>query len=664
MLSHQKMESKASLAFRLGKDPRRLAFDGINKYHNDFLAIAIRNGVHMKTTLSLAVVLLVSSIAVAQVSSTQRLRVDATDAPRNILHSNVTIPVSPGALTLAYPKWIPGNHRPTGPIQNLTGLHIKAGEQELDWQRDLEDMWAFHVQVPAGVKEIEASFDTLTYNGRSSAASSKVLDLLWNQVVLYPKDAATDRVQVSASVTLPEGWRFGTALTPVAQTGNSVTFEPVSLTRLVDSPLIAGRWYRQIQLSSAGELLHVIDMVAESEEALEMTARDLASYKQLVSETGKLFGARHYEKYHFLWTLSDQTAHHGLEHHESSDNGTAEDVFSNAGSHDLEADLLPHEFVHSWNGKYRRPAGLVTSNYQEPMHGDLLWVYEGLTDYLGNILAARVGLRSPEQFRENLAYTAAMLDHRSGRTWRPLQDTAISVQTLFAAPPQWANWRRSADYYPEGYLLWLEVDATIRRLSNGQKSLNDFAKIFYGGQSGPPAVVPYKFEDVAAALNQVTPNDWPRLLRERLDAKSPHAPLGGIERGGWKLVYSGEKNSTMEAQEKSGDALDLSFSLGMILSKDGEVRDVIVGSPAYAAGLGPGMKIIGVNGRKWSKDQMRSALRASVRNPQALALLAENGEYLSTYQVDYHRGEQYPHLLRDNSQADILGEITKPQTTP
>jgi predicted metalloprotease with PDZ domain len=617
----------------------------------------------MKTALSLAFLLFVTSSAVAQAANGQRLRVDATDAPRNILHSTVTIPVTPGPLTLAYPKWIPGNHRPTGPIQNLTGLHIKAGAQELDWQRDLEDMWAFHLQVPAGVREIEASFDTLTYNGRSSAASSKVLDLLWNQVVLYPKGVATDRIEVSASVVLPEGWQFGTALTPVAQSGNSVTFQPVSLTRLVDSPLIAGRWYRQVQLSAAGETVHVIDMVAESEEALEITDKDVASYKQLVAETGKLFGARHYEKYHFLWTLSDQTAHHGLEHHESSDNGTAEDVFSNNNSHDLEADLLPHEFVHSWNGKYRRPAGLVTSNYQEAMKGDLLWVYEGLTDYLGNILAARIGLRSQEQFRDNLAYTAAMLDHRSGRTWRPLQDTSVSVQTLFTAPPQWANWRRSADYYPEGYLLWLEVDTTIRRLSNGQKSLNDFAKLFYGGPSGPPAVVPYKFEDVVAALNQVAPHDWARLLRERLDSKSPRAPLGGIEGGGWRLVYNGEKNLTMDAAEKSGDALDLSFSLGMLVTKDGEVRDVIVGSPAYSAGLGPGMKIIAINGRKWSKDQMRSALRASARNPQGIAVLAENGEYYNTYQVAYHGGERYPHLERDSSQADILGEIVKPQTT-
>jgi predicted metalloprotease with PDZ domain len=606
-------------------------------------------------------VFLLSIVAWGQANIAERLSVDATDAPRNILHSTLTIPVTPGAVTIVYPKWIPGNHRPTGPIQNFTGLHFKAGGSELEWQRDLEDMYSFHLQVPPGVKELEASYDTITYNGTSSLASSKVLDLLWNQVVLYPKGSATDSVEVTASVRLPQGWKFGTALTPTRQSGNSVEFQAVSLTRLVDSPLIAGAIYRQVQITPAGEpLTHVVDMVGESDEAVQITDKDIASLKQLVAETGKLFGARHYTKYTFLLTLGDQTAHHGLEHHESSDNGAGEEMFSDADVHDLEADLLPHEFVHSWNGKYKRPAGLVTLNYQEPMHGDLLWVYEGLTDYLGNILAARTGLRSPEQFRENLAYTAAMLDHRAGRSWRPLQDTATSVQTLFAAPTEWTNWRRTADYYPEGYLIWLEVDSILRQKSNGQKSLNDFCRLFYGGRSGPPVVVSYKFEDVVATLNQVVPNDWGKLLRERLDSKSPHAPLGGITNGGWKLVYSAEKNATMDARGKSSEIIDLSFSLGLIATKQGDVRDVIPGSPAYAAGLGPGMKLIAVNGRKWSKDVVHAALRASVHNQHPLALLAENGEYYNIYEVNYHEGERYPHLVREEGQPNILDEIIKP----
>ncbi len=615
-----------------------------------------------------AVLLMLTSFAAAQSTITERLRVDATDAPRNILHSTLTIPlnsavhVASDSLTLMYPKWIPGNHRPTGPIQNLVGLHIKANGQELEWRRDLVDMYAFHIQVPADAREIEASYDTVTYNGKASAASSKVLDLLWNQVVLYPEGAATDDVQMNASIRLPDGWKFGTALTSAQQSGNTIDFQQVSLTRLVDSPLIAGAIYRQVQLTKPGETpVTVIDIVGESETSIQITDKDVASYKQLVAETGKLFGARHYEKYHFLLTLSDQTAHHGLEHHESSDNGASEDNFSDPDSHNLDADLLPHEFVHSWNGKYRRPAGLATRNYQIPMEGDLLWVYEGLTDYLGDILSARTGLRSPEQWRENAAYTGAMLDHRAGRTWRPLQDAATSVQILFTAPPEWTNWRRSADYYPEGFLIWLDADTLIRQQTHGQKSLNDFCRLFFGGQSGPPTVAPYKFEDVVTALNQVAPNDWAKWLRQRLDSKSPRAPLGGFENGGWKLVYSEEKNTTMEAREKTSDALDLSFSLGMIVSKEGMLVDVIPGLPAYAAGAGPGMKLIGVNGRKYSKDVMRTALHASLTSQQPIALLVENGEYFSTLQVNYHGGNRYPHLVRNEGQADLLGEIIKQQ---
>jgi len=605
-----------------------------------------------------------STFVLAQQTIRETLAVDATDAPRNILHATVTIPVSSGAQTIVYPKWMPGNHRPTGPIQNLTGLHFEASGQELPWQRDLVDMWAFHLQVPAGVKELKVTLDTITYNGKNSLASSKVLDLLWNQVILYPQGTATDSVTVTASVRLPQGWKFGTALTEAQGSAQGATeFQPVTLTKLVDSPLIAGQYYRLIPLTPEGEKpQHVIDMVGESEDAMAIPAQDLANYKKLVAEAYALFGARHYEKYHFLWTLSDQTAHHGLEHHESSDNATGEDVFHDPNAHNLEADLLPHEYTHSWNGKHRRPAGLATANYQEPMKGDLLWVYEGMTDYWGAILAARVGLRSPDQFRENLAATAAMLDRRVGRTWRPLQDTATSVQILYASGGQWVNWRRSVDYYPEGYLIWLDVDTQIRRLSNGQKSLNDFCRSFYGGQSGPPTVVTYKFEDVVSGLNQVVAHEWAKFLRDRLDSKSPHAPLGGIENGGWKLIYNDQKNTTVEAQEKTANTLDMSFSIGAIATKDGDLRDVIPGTPAFAAGLAPGMKIIGVNGRKWSRDVMRAALKAAMNSKEPIAILAENGDYYNTYNVDYHGGEKYPHLVRNEGQTDLLGEIIKPLT--
>src|SRR5438034_1299227 len=482
-------------------------------------------------------------------------------------------------------------------------------------------MYAFHLEVPAGAKDLQVSFDTITSGDSAgatgAAASTNVLDLNWNQVVLYPQGTKSDAVEFEASVHLPGAWKFGTALPIKNQWDNMVEFNPVSLTQLVDSPLIAGDNYRQIGLNLTREdPVHVIDMVAESEAALAMTPQQTAAYHSLVAEAGVLFGARHYTKYHFLYTLSDEVGHHGLEHHESSDNSVPERTLIDPELRLMEVGLLPHEFVHSWNGKYRRPAGLATPNYQEPMIGDLLWVYEGLTEYLGNVLTARSKLWTPEQYREALAETAAMLDHRAGRTWRPLEDTARSVQSLRLMGPRWQSWRRGLDYYPEGELIWLEVDTLIRQQTHGQKSLNDFCRLFYGGASGPPVVVPYKFEDVVAALNQVTPYDWAALLRQRLDSKSAHAPLGGFENGGWKLVYSEEKNSTMEAREKISEALDLSFSLGMIVSKEGALIDVIPGSPAYAAGAGAGMKLMGVNGRRALKD---------VRGDEFIALV-DDGE--------------------------------------
>jgi predicted metalloprotease with PDZ domain len=598
------------------------------------------------------------------------LSVDLTDAPRNIFHAQLTIPVKPGSVTLVYPEWIPGNHRPSGPIANLTGLTMKAGGQTLAWERDPVDMYAFRVEVPAGATELQVSLDDITSSGSAGAsggaASTNLLDLNWNQVVLYPQGASSDEVQVEASVTPPQGWKVGTAL-PVAMVTKSGTneiigFRPVSLTMLVDSPLIAGDHYRQITLTKPGETpVHVIDMVSESEAGLAMTPADETAYRKLVAETGALFGARHYTQYHFLYTLSDEVGHHGLEHHESSDNAVGERTLTDEDEHLLEADLLPHEFVHSWNGKYRRPAGLATRNYQDPMVGDLLWVYEGLTEYLGDVLAARSGLWTPEQYRESLAETAAMLDHRAGRTWRPLEDTARSVQILRMGGPGWASWRRGTDYYPEGELIWLEVDVTIRQQTQGKKSLDDFCRLFHGGQSGPAKVLPYTFADLIKALDAVTPYDWAGLLKERLNSTAAHAPLGGIERGGWKLVYDEKPNVFVHAAEKVDKQVSATYSLGFMVKDSGELQDVIPGSPAYAAGIGPGMKLIAVNGRTWSKSVLRDALRASQGNDQPIDLLIENAHFFKTYSISYHAGEKNPHLERGDG-MDFLDEILKPLT--
>jgi predicted metalloprotease with PDZ domain len=615
------------------------------------------------------IVLLLAGLIFAPSLTAQaiRLHVDLTDAPRNIYHAHLQIPAHAGEMSLVFPKFIPGNHRPSGPIGALTGIRMEAAGHVLSWERDPVESYEFHVTVPAGVNTLDVSLDAITSQDSAGAggpaASSNLLDLNWNAVVLYPKGARSDDVSFEPSITLPAGWKFGTAL-PVARTaGDDVEFAPVSLTTLVDSPLIAGVHYRKIELSKPGEMpVHVMDLVADSEPDLAMTPQDLAAYQKLVAETGELFGARHYRHYDFLYTLSDQVGGHGLEHHESNDSAAAERTLIDPDLHTVYADLLPHEFAHSWNGKYRRPAGLATPNYQEPMIGDLLWVYEGLTEYLGTVLAARSGLWTDEQYREALAETAASLDHEPGRTWRSLEDTARSVQMLRMLGGQWRSWRRSLDYYSESQLIWLEVDAIIRQQTHGQRSLNDFCRRFHGGESGPPKVVPYTFDDVVATLNEVAPYDWAKLLHERVDVTSTHAPLGGIERSGWKLVYNDKPNLFAKAGEQLRKSASFSYSLGFSVGAEGKLGDVIVGSPAYQSGLGPGMTLVAVNGRKWSPSVLRAAVKAAQGSDQPIELLVENAQFFKTYSINYHDGEKNPHLERVAEQPDILGDILKPLT--
>jgi predicted metalloprotease with PDZ domain len=622
----------------------------------------VRSAMYFLAVCALSPLLWFTPVASAQAI---RLHVDLTDAPRNIYHAHLQIPVHAGETDLVFPKWIPGNHRPSGPIGGLTGIRMEAAGRPLAWQRDAVDMYEFHVTVPAGVDVLDISLDAITTQdsagGGGPAASDNLLDLNWNAVLLYPKGARSDDVMFAPSVTLPPGWKFGTALVEAKATGNEVEFSPVTLATLVDSPLIAGVHYRKIELSKPGETpQHVMDVVADAEADLAMTPQDVAAYQKLVAETGALFGARHYRQYHFLLTLSGQVGGHGLEHHESNDSVESERALLDPDQHMLNGALLTHEYTHSWNGKYRRPAGLATPNYQEPMIGDLLWVYEGLTEYLGNVLAARSGLWSDEQYREALAGTAAMLDHRAGRTWRPLEDTARSVQTLRMMGSQWQNWRRGLDYYPEGELIWLEVDSILRQQTHGQRSINDFCRRFHGGESGPPKVVPYTFDEVVRTLNEVAPYDWSKLLGDRVGATSTHAPLAGIEGGGWKLVYNDKPNQFTQAVEKLAKFADFSYSLGFAVRKDGKLDDVIEGSPAYKAGLGPSMTLIAVSGRKWSPEILRAAVKAAQNTNQPIELLVENAQFFKTYSIAYHGGEKNPHLERIAGRADILSDILRP----
>ncbi|MGH9559467.1 MAG: M61 family peptidase, partial [Bryobacteraceae bacterium] len=469
-----------------------------------------------------------------------RVQVDARDTPRHLFHTHLTIPVKSGPLTLLYPKWIPGEHAPSGPIIDMVGLRIAANSETIPWARDPVDMYAFHVTVPDGATALDVMFDEISgpgTSGFSSGASttSELAVLSWNQLVLYPQGFPANRLTYRASLRIPENWKFGTALPVERESGGEIEFQPAPLNTLIDSPVSMGAHYRTVDLGRDGNIPHFLHLDGDSDRAVDISADQIREYKNLVREAGALFGSRHYRDYHFLLTMSDHVASFGLEHHESSDDRIGERGLIDATAWKLSADLLPHEFVHSWNGKYRRPAGLVDPDYTQPMKGNLLWVYEGLTEYLGEVLAARSGLTSPEQYRESEAIFAAQLDTKSGRDWRPLEDTAVAAQLLYNARGDYAGYRRRTDFYEEGALIWLDVDVTMREISHGKKSLNDFCRAFYGGPGGAPALKPYTFDDLVAALKAVEPYDWGEFLRDRVDNIRPHAPLGGIENGGWRL---------------------------------------------------------------------------------------------------------------------------------
>jgi predicted metalloprotease with PDZ domain len=577
----------------------------------------------------------------------------------------MTVPAKAGPMTLLYPQWIPGEHGPTGPIANLVGLKIQAGELAIPWKRDSVNMYAFHVDVPAGVAALDVAFDFISppeTGGFSSgsSATTQLAVLNWNQFLLYPQGTPPDKLQLQATLRVPNAWRYGTALRIKRESGNQIEFEPASLTTLVDSPVSTGAHYRTIELGADNGIAHYLHLAADSDRATEILPETIAQYKNLVAETGALFGSRHYRSYHFLFTLSDHVAHFGLEHHESSDDRLGERTLIDDGPRKRAASLLPHEFVHSWNGKYRRPSGLATGGFEAPMKGDLLWVYEGLTNYLGEILAPRSGLWSPEDYRESLAATAASLDTESGRTWRPLEDTAIAAQILYETGDDYSEYRRSVDYYPEGSLIWLEADVLIRRLSNGAKSLNDFCRAFHGGAGGAPALKTYTFEDVVAGLKSVQPYDWAEFLNTRLHSTGPHAPLGGVENGGWKLIYNGVRSDFWKANEEERKLIDLAYSIGTKVKEDGTIVDVGYGRPAQKAGIAPASKLIAVNNRQFTATVLREAVQKTTSSTEFLELLIKVGEFYEVHRIDYHGGERYPHLERDTASPDLLSAIIAP----
>jgi predicted metalloprotease with PDZ domain len=595
------------------------------------------------------------------------LSVDLTDAPRKILHATEVMPVTAGPLTVVFPKWIPGEHGPTGPIENMAGFFITANGQPVKWERDRVDMFAYHLTVPQGATKLEMKIDFLASSALSGfsagGSTSENLALLsWNTLLVYPADTNASEVMFTPSITLPAGWKFGTALDKDSGSDQSVIFKTVSLEQLIDSPVLAGRYFREVPLAPEITQKHYLDMAADGPEEVELSKEHVAEFDRLVRETGALYKSRHYGSYHFLVTLSDEVAHFGLEHHQSSDDRVPSHTFIDDPQFTLNGSLLPHEFTHSWNGKYRRPVGLATSNYQRPMEGDLLWVYEGLTEYLGDVLAARSGIWTADQYKQRLSTIAAEYDNRPGRTWRNIQDTATAAQILYEAGGGWDNWRLNVDYYDEGELIWLDVDTTIRKMTNGKKSLDDFVAKFHGmgGDTGPK-VVPYTFEDVVSGLNGVVVNDWATFLSSRINSNAYQAPLGGLENGGWKLTYSDKPNPWSVMGDTQSGTFNFWYSIGLHVGKSGTVSDVLKGGVADKGGFGPGMKIVAVNGRAYSPEVLKAAVHDAKDSGPAVELIVENTGFYKVIRLDYHGGERYPQLERVSTTPDRLDDILKPE---
>jgi predicted metalloprotease with PDZ domain len=616
--------------------------------------------------------LLPVAVAGQPASSAERIAVDATDAGRKIFHVVVTMPATPGPFTFVYPKWIPGYHGPVGPIEDVIDMHVRAAGATLDWRRDLVDTYAVHTTVPSGANTVDVSFDVVgadSKNGQIHPLSTTELAILeYSNFALYPAGATAEGTPVDATLTLPHGWTFGTALPIASRNGDTIVFARASLYTVVDSPIVAGAHEKAFPLGENEEL----DVSADSAAALAIDPRYLTGMKHLVAEAPALYGGRHYRDYHFLLTLSDPIGYEGIEHHESSDDRAVERYALDDKIYRTGADLLPHEYSHSWNGKYRRPADLATPDYQAPELTDLLWVYEGLNQYNGEKLATRSRINSFSDELDRLAITAASMDVESGRRWRPIRDTADGAPFLYVAPDAFYEQRRSADdFYAEGDLIWLDADVTIRRLTHGAKSLDDFCKLWGNGSDtrSVPSVKPYVEADVIALLQRVAPYDWATFFKNRIDDISVRAPLGGIENGGYRLTYTDKPTTIESLEDEQRHQIDALYSLGVTIASggdtgadDGTIRNVLTGSPADVAGITAGTRIIAIDGRKFSSDVLHDALTAHKGGREPLRLIVANDDRYTTVDIVVSTGERFPHLVRDPAHADELVKIYEPRT--
>jgi predicted metalloprotease with PDZ domain len=597
---------------------------------------------------------------------TLKLQVDATDLEHRIFRAHEEIPVAPGPLTLLYPQWLPGNHSPSGPIDKLAGLAFSANGKPLTWQRDPYNVFAFHIEVPSGATMLAADFEFLSAvdSGQGRVVMTPdMLNLQWNTVALYPAGFYASRVDVAASVKLPEGFQFGTALETAGDKGGDgyVGFKSVDFATLVDSPIYAGRYFKRIDLDPGAKVPVHLDIVADDAKYLEITPDQLKVHKALVQQAYKLYASHHYDHYDFLFSLSDKMSGNGLEHHRSSENGVGPEYFTEWNKRAPGRDLLAHEYTHSWNGKFRRGADLATPSFNVPMGDSLLWVYEGQTQFWGFILAARAGLWNADQAHDAIAMlTATYADNRPGFAWRNVQDTTNDPTIARRGSLPYRNYQMSEDYYSAGQLIWFAVDAKLRELSREKKSLDDFAKAFFGVDDGSWTVHKYTFEDVVQTLNAIAPFDWAQFLRERVDGNKP--PVDGIAASGWKLVYTDQESEFQKNAESNRKSADFASSIGLSLSaKDAKIGDVRWNGPAFKAGMAPGTTLVAVNGHEFKAEKLAAAITAAKAATTPIDLLVKSGDEYKTFHIDYHEGLKYPHLERIAGTPDRLGAILAPR---
>jgi len=589
---------------------------------------------------------------------TIRLSVDASDVEQRIFHVEEVIPVKPGPLVLLYPAWLPGAHAPQGEIDKVAGLTISAGGKTLAWKRDTVDVRAFHIDVPEGVAAITAKFNFLSATADDQGAvvmTPNIVALEWISNLLYPAGHYSRRILFEPSATFPKGWTTAGALRPTPQpgVGGTVRYDTVALDTLADSPIFAGRYVRSEKLSPDVTL----NMFAERADELKMTDAQLGLHRALVTQATKLFGAQHYDHYDFLYALSDRIDGFGLEHHRSSEDQASAAYFLDWDGHLSERDLLPHEYVHSWNGKFRRPADLWTPDYRTPMQNSLLWVYEGQTQFWGFVLAARSGLLSKQDSLDALATVAAMYDTLPGRAWRPLIDTTNEEIISNRRPVAFQTYQRGEDYYSEGQLIWLEIDSLIREKSGGKRSLDDFAKAFFGVRDRDWGELTYRFDDIVSTLNAIQPYDWATFLHERIDAVAPKAPLGGIARGGYRLIYTDTPTPYWKSRESAKERIDLSYSLGMLVGKGGKVTGVMWDGPAFNAGITVGTTLMAIEGETYSDDDLKAAIVGAKGGDKPITLLIKQGEAFRTVQVKWNGGLRYPRLERTGKGPSSLDAL-------